>query len=101
MIYRDGLAGYEVRDGGAQEAIAGVGGQGFEHAVGVLEVIENAEAEGEPAASHRQVEIAMEIDRFDADGGIEGDLQGLNACHAVVVGGRVIDGADAAVEGFE
>ena len=76
-------------------------GQGFEDAVGVLEVVENAEAEGEPAAPHGQAEIAVEIDGFDADGGIEGDFQGLNAGHAVVVGGRVIDGADAAVERFE
>ena len=75
--------------------------QGFEDAVGVLEVVENAEAEGEAAASYGQVEIAVEIDGFDADGGIERDLQGLDAGHAVVVGGRVIDGADAAAERFE
>ena len=44
---------------------------------------------------------AVEIERFDADGGIERDLQGLDAGHAVVVGGRVIDGADAAAERLE
>ena len=44
------LVGREARDGGAQEAIVRAGGQGFEDAVGVLEVVENAEAEGEAAA---------------------------------------------------
>src|ERR1035438_7572237 len=43
----------------------------------------------------------IEIERFNADGGIERALEGLDASHEVVVGGRVIDGADAAAERFE
>src|ERR1019366_4932395 len=58
-------------------------------------------AEGEPAVAQRQMEGAVEIERFDADGGIEGTLERLDAGHEVVVRGRVIDGAEGAAERFE
>src|ERR1019366_3904449 len=73
----------------------------FEDTVGVLKVVENAKAEGQAALGQGKLDWAVEIERFDADGGIERDLQRFDAGHAVVIGGRVIDGADAAAERFE
>src|SRR6266852_1872636 len=64
-------------------------------------MVENAEAEGKAAASKRQMEWAVEIERFDADGGIECGLQCLDPSHAVVIGGRIIDRAHAAAERLE
>ena len=95
--------GVAVKDAGGDDGVAGEAGDGIEDEEGILEMVEDAEDEGE-------VELGtgdgggrgvVEVPVVEVDGGAEVAEEGGGAAEAVEIGGGVVDGGNLGAEAFE